>query len=124
MDWDTETEGCWDDLVLQPSGGAEENGGSGGAVVGGGGMSSGPGTDRLRANFMAGGCRNCFSSSGTPAVQHSQMEKKTSWDEIRIYRQCRVGVREADEQEKKKSFGANKSGEEMEAEKRKAEGNL
>lgn len=74
--WDTETEGCWDVFVLQPSGGAEENGGSGGAVVGGGGMSSGPGTDRLRANFMAGGCRNCFSSSGTPAVHYSQMKKK------------------------------------------------
>lgn len=39
-------------------------------------MSSGPGTDRLRANFMAGGCRNCFSSSGTPAVQHSRKEEK------------------------------------------------
>lgn len=50
--------------------------------------------------------------------------EKTNWDEIRIYRHCRVGVREVDEQEKKKSFGANKSGEEMEAEKRKAEGNL
>lgn len=75
VDWDTETEGCWDDLVLQPSGGAEENGGSGGAVVGGGGMSSGPGTERLRANFMAGGCRNCFSSSGTP-VEHLQTKRK------------------------------------------------
>lgn len=68
MDWDTETEDCCGDLALQPSGGADENGGSGGAVVGGGGMSSGPGTDRLRANFMAGGCRKCFSSSGTPVV--------------------------------------------------------
>lgn len=34
-------------------------------------MSSGPGTDRLRANFTAGGCRNCFSSSGTPVARHS-----------------------------------------------------
>lgn len=55
MDWDTETEGCWDVLPRKPRGGAEENGGSGGAVVGGGGISSGPGTERLRANFMAGG---------------------------------------------------------------------
>lgn len=75
VDWDTETEGCWDVLALQPSGGAEENGGSGGAVVGGGGMSSGPGTDRLRANFMAGGCRNCFSSSGTPGTTVTDEEK-------------------------------------------------
>lgn len=60
-------------------------------------MSSGPGTDKLRANFMAGGCRNCFSSSGTPAVQHSQMEKKQI-DEIGIFRWYRwygVRVREA-----------------------------
>lgn len=55
MDWDTETDGCWDVLPLKPRGGAEEKGGSGGAVVGGGGMSSGPGTERLRANFMVGG---------------------------------------------------------------------
>lgn len=74
MDWETETEGCWDVLALQPRGGAEENGGSGGAVVGGGGMSSGPGTDRLRVNFMAGGCRNCLSSSGTPVVQRLKIE--------------------------------------------------
>lgn len=33
-------------------------------------------------------------------------------------------LREADEEEKEKSFGVNKSGEEMEPEKRKAEGNL
>lgn len=68
VDCDTDTEGCWDALPLQPIGGAEEKGGSGGAVVGGGGMSSGPGTERLRANFMPGGWRNCFSSSGTPDV--------------------------------------------------------
>lgn len=69
MDWDMETEGCWDGLVLHPKGGADENGGSGGAVVGGGGMSSGPGTDRLRTNFMVGGCKNCFtSSSGVPVA--------------------------------------------------------
>lgn len=72
MDWDTDTadEACWEVLPLQPSpGGAEEKGGSGGAVVGGGGMSSEPGTDRLRANFMAGGWRYDFSSSGTPKMK-------------------------------------------------------
>lgn len=92
VDWDTETEGCWDDLALQPSGGADENGGSGGAVVGGGGMSSGPGTDKLRANFTAGGCRNCFSSSGTPVVQHSQIreEKRRKKGSYRLNRWYRV----------------------------------
>lgn len=35
-------------------------------MVGGGGMSSEPGTDRLRLNFMAGGARYGLSSSAAP----------------------------------------------------------
>lgn len=48
-------------------------------------MSSGPGTDKLRANFMVGGCRNCFSSSGVPAEQHSLKEERNQ-DEKQVHR--------------------------------------
>lgn len=50
---------------------------------------------------------------------------RKNWDKVGIYRRyrwCRVREREADELEKKKSLGRNKSGEEMEPEKKKAEG--
>lgn len=49
-----------------PGCGPADKGGSGADVLGGGGISSGPGTDRLRASFIAGGWRYCLSSSVTP----------------------------------------------------------
>lgn len=49
-----------------PGCGPADKGGSGADVLGGGGISSGPGTERLRANFIAGGWRYCLSSSVTP----------------------------------------------------------
>lgn len=58
-----------------PGWGPAERGGSGADVFGGGGISSGPGMDRLRASFIAGGWRYCLSSSVIPKKKCNELQK-------------------------------------------------